>query len=69
MHTLLLADDSAAFQRAIDAAVASAKLTGKGVAVIIPPGTYEIRQIVEISGSNVVLRGSGVSEGRQLDGC
>ncbi|KAI7841529.1 hypothetical protein COHA_004700 [Chlorella ohadii] len=53
-------DDSAAFQRAIDAAMASAKVTGKGVAVLIPPGTYEIQQIVEISGSNVVLRGSGV---------
>ena len=32
------------------------------MAVLIPPGTYEIRQTVEISGSNVVLRGSGVSK-------
>ena len=58
----LPADDSAAFQRAIDAAVAWAKTSGEGVAVLIPPGTYEIRQTVEISGSNVVLRGSGVSK-------
>lgn len=55
-------DDSAAFQRAIDAAVAWAKTSGQGVAVLIPPGTYEIRQTVEISGSNVVLRGSGVGQ-------
>ncbi|KAI7841528.1 hypothetical protein COHA_004699 [Chlorella ohadii] len=62
LHALLLADDSAAFQRAIDAAVASAKQTGRGVAVIIPPGTFEIRQTFSIGGSNVVLRGSGVGQ-------
>ena len=54
------ADDSAAFQAAIDAAVAAAG-PGNGKAVLIPPGTYEIRQTVSIGGSNVVLRGSGVS--------
>jgi len=53
-------DDSAAFQRAINAAVAWAQQNGRGVAVVIPPGTYEIRQTVSIGGSNVVLRGSGV---------
>ena len=67
MHSCLLpcaADDSAAFQRAIDAAVAAAKQSGKGVAVIIPPGRFEIRQTISIGGSNVVLRGSGVRRGQ-----
>ena len=56
------ADDSAAFQRAIDAAVAWAKANNRGTAVIIPPGTFEIRQTISIGGSNVVLRGAGVSK-------
>ena len=44
--------------------MAWAKQNGSTVAVIIPPGTYEIRQTISIGGSNVVLRGFGVS--RQL---
>lgn len=43
--------------------MAAAKQTGKGVAVIIPAGTFEIRQTISIGGSGVVLRGSGVRVG------
>ena len=63
---VLAADDSYAFQRAINDAAVWAQQNGKGVAVIIPPGTYEIRQTISIGGSNVVLRGLGVRAGGQL---
>ena len=56
----LPADDSWAFQRAIDAAVAAAG-PGNGKAVVIPPGRYTILRTISIGGSHVVLRGSGVS--------
>ncbi len=53
-------DDSGAFQKAVDAAAAEASRTGSGVAVLIPDGTYAIRKTVQITTSNVVLRGTGV---------
>ncbi|MGC4074855.1 MAG: glycosyl hydrolase family 28-related protein [Nibricoccus sp.] len=45
------ADDTAAFQKAIDA-------TGRG-AVLVPAGRYKITKVVRIGKSGVVLRGAG----------
>jgi hypothetical protein len=61
-------DDSGAFQRALDAAAAEAARTGSGVAVLIPDGTYAIRKTVQITASNVVLRGTGVRLDREGQG-
>lgn len=64
-------DDTAAFQAAIKAAsaLASAFSTApdrgfqnegrEGVAILVPAGTYQITQALEVLQSNVVLRGEG----------
>lgn len=35
----------------------------KGVTVVVPPGRYVIRRMLEITQSNVVVKGAGVSAG------
>lgn len=54
-------DDSAAFLAAVANATAEAEVSGKGVAVLVPPGDYRLTKKITISSSRVVLRGAGVS--------
>jgi hypothetical protein len=48
------ADDTAAFQKAIDAS--------KGKVIRIPPGRYKITDFLTISGSGTVMQGAGAEE-------
>lgn len=54
------ADDTSAFQKALDAAQKEAARTGQGVALLAPAGRYKITKTITITQSNVVLRGAGV---------
>ena len=38
----------------------------QGVAVLLPAGTYRITKMIEITQSNVVVRGEGVSAGAAM---
>ncbi|PSC77016.1 band 7 isoform A [Micractinium conductrix] len=53
-------DCSTAFQRAIDAAAASPRIS-QGIAVEVPAGEFILRKDIAITHSNIVLRGAGRS--------
>jgi hypothetical protein len=55
-------DDTAALQSALDRTAARAAKEHRTLALILAPGTFHLSQTVNITASNVVLRGAGVGK-------
>jgi len=55
-------DDTAAVQAALDRIAVQAATKHHALALVLAPGTFHLSKTIEITASNVVLRGSGVGK-------